>query len=136
MNSYGIAIAALGMGSTLPIVLNVVNVNTIIDCALCLSKHTTLNNQSLFLRPDLQETRFDQYYVRMFSVTLNVLSGIALFLFLLSILPSLSTNYAVEFGGLLIGAMFPYIILSFNLRASASLASQFAAILKNLKSIG
>lgn len=72
----------------------------------------------------------------MFSVTLNTLSAAALFLFFLYLAPAISDNYAVEFGGLLIGSMFPYIILSLNLRASASLASQFFSLLKVLRSSG
>lgn len=95
LNSFGIALAALGMGSILPIVLNVVNINTILDCALCISKLTTLNNQSLFLRPDFQESRFEQYYVKMFSISINLLSAVSLFLFFLFIAPSLANNYAV-----------------------------------------
>lgn len=70
----------------------------------------------------------------MFTISLNTLSSVALFLFLLYTLPSLSSNYAVEFGGLLVGSMFPYIILSLHLRACASIATQFVSLLKFLRS--
>lgn len=54
---YGIAIASVGMCSTLPLTLNVILTATVLDCSLCLSRQTTLNNQALFMKPDFQAAR-------------------------------------------------------------------------------
>jgi Na+/H+-translocating membrane pyrophosphatase len=55
---YGVSLIGLGISTINPLVLNTINVTTILDCALCLSKQTTLNNQALFIRTDFQEAKY------------------------------------------------------------------------------
>lgn len=60
----------------------------------------------------------------MFSIILNIISSISLIFFCLFKTRTSSLKDPIQFSGLLIGAMFPYFILSLSLRATASISSQ------------